>query len=70
GRIGKAAYHSADQPNPAGWSKRPAPVSGGRPVFTGWFNPAARPYFRPSSAYFNNLYWPKIFDSMYMNEGR
>nr|GFB11190.1 putative ribonuclease H-like domain-containing protein [Tanacetum cinerariifolium] len=48
----------------------PAPVSAGRPVFTGWFNPAARPYFRPLSAYFNNLYWPKIFDSMYMNEGR
>nr|GFC67008.1 hypothetical protein [Tanacetum cinerariifolium] len=26
GRIGKAAHHSADQPYPAGWSKRPAPV--------------------------------------------
>nr|GFB20326.1 hypothetical protein [Tanacetum cinerariifolium] len=70
GRIGKAAHHSADQPYPAGWSKRPAPISAGRPVFAGWFTPAARPYFRPSSAYFNNLYWPEIYDSMYMNEGR
>nr|GFC18944.1 hypothetical protein [Tanacetum cinerariifolium] len=69
GRIGKATHHSADQPNPAGWSKRPAPVSAGRPVFASWFNPAARPYFRPSSAYFNNLYWLEIYDLMYMNEG-
>nr|GFB30525.1 ribonuclease H-like domain-containing protein [Tanacetum cinerariifolium] len=60
----QVAHHSADQPNPACWSKRPAPVS------AGWFNPVARPYLRPSSAYFNNLYWPKIYDSMYMNEGR
>nr|GFA79181.1 hypothetical protein [Tanacetum cinerariifolium] len=60
-KISKAAHHSANQPNPAGWSKIPAPVSAGRlvsasrPVSAGWFNPAARPYFRPSSAYFNNL---------------
>ncbi|GJU14723.1 hypothetical protein Tco_1142689 [Tanacetum coccineum] len=33
----------------AGWSKRPAPVSAGRQVSAGWLNPAARPYFRPSS---------------------
>nr|GFD14521.1 ribonuclease H-like domain-containing protein [Tanacetum cinerariifolium] len=70
GRIGKAAHHFADQPNPASWSKRPAPISAGRPISAGWFNPAARPYFRPSSVYFNNLYWPEIYDSMYMNEGR
>nr|GEY27076.1 ribonuclease H-like domain-containing protein [Tanacetum cinerariifolium] len=70
GRIGKAVRHSDDQPNPTGWSKSLAPVSAGRPVSAGWFNPAARPYFRPSSAYFNNLYWPEIYDSMYMNEGR
>nr|GEW97338.1 ribonuclease H-like domain-containing protein [Tanacetum cinerariifolium] len=70
GRIGKAAHHSADQPNPAGWSKRSAPVSAGRPVSASWFNPTARPYFRPSSVYFNNLYWPEIYDSMYVNEGR
>ncbi|GKF27022.1 hypothetical protein Tco_0082916, partial [Tanacetum coccineum] len=27
--------------HPAGWSKRPAPVSAGRPVSAGWLNPAA-----------------------------
>ncbi|GJS06108.1 hypothetical protein Tco_0362904 [Tanacetum coccineum] len=36
----------------------------------GWLNPAARPYFRPSSVYFNNMYWPELYDPMYMNEGR
>ncbi|GKE13049.1 hypothetical protein Tco_1416600 [Tanacetum coccineum] len=63
GRIRQAAHH-------AGWSKRPAPVSAGRPVSAGWLNPAARPYFRPSSVYFNNMYRPELYDPMYMNEGR
>ncbi|GKA69479.1 hypothetical protein Tco_0775543 [Tanacetum coccineum] len=47
---------------PAGWSKRPAPVSAGGPVSAGWLNPAARPYFRPSSVHFNNMYWPNVYD--------
>ncbi|GKF78457.1 hypothetical protein Tco_0234025, partial [Tanacetum coccineum] len=45
----RPAVNSAGRPKPtervgqpAGWSKRPAPVS------VGWLNPAARPYFRPS----------------------
>ncbi|GJU37720.1 putative ribonuclease H-like domain-containing protein [Tanacetum coccineum] len=59
---------SAGRPVSAGWSKRPTPVSAGRPVSAGWHNPAARPYFRPSSVYFNN--WPELYDPMYMNEGR
>ncbi|GJS61409.1 hypothetical protein Tco_0656193 [Tanacetum coccineum] len=70
GRVGQGAHHAAAQSNPAGWSKRPAPVSAGRPVSAGWLNPAARPYFRPSSVYFNNMYWPELYDPMYMNEGR
>ncbi|GJS48282.1 putative ribonuclease H-like domain-containing protein [Tanacetum coccineum] len=45
----RPAVNSADRPHPAGWSKRPATVSAGRPVSAGWLNPAARPYFRPSS---------------------
>ncbi|GKD53842.1 hypothetical protein Tco_1287229, partial [Tanacetum coccineum] len=49
---------------PAGWSKRPAPVS------AGWLNPAARPFFRPSSVHFNNMYWPNVYDPMYMTKGR
>ncbi|GKF20508.1 hypothetical protein Tco_0069146, partial [Tanacetum coccineum] len=64
GRVGQAAHCAAAQSNPVGWSKGPTPVS------AGWFNPAARPYFRPSSVYFNNMYWPELYDPMYMNEGR
>ncbi|GJV44112.1 putative ribonuclease H-like domain-containing protein [Tanacetum coccineum] len=64
----RPAVNSAGRPNPAGWSKRPAPVSAGRPVSAGWLNPAARPYFRPSSVYFNNMYWPELYDPM--NKGR
>ncbi|GKG42348.1 hypothetical protein Tco_0476646, partial [Tanacetum coccineum] len=39
----RPAVNSAGRPNPAG-----------RQVSAGWLNPAARPYFRPSSVYFNN----------------
>ncbi|GKA82023.1 hypothetical protein Tco_0788771, partial [Tanacetum coccineum] len=70
GRVGQAAHRAVAQSNPAGWSKRPAPVSAGRPVSAGWLNPAARPYFRPSSVYFHNMNWPDLSDPMYMNEGR
>ncbi|GJZ57317.1 putative ribonuclease H-like domain-containing protein [Tanacetum coccineum] len=55
---------------PVGWSKRPAPVSAGRPVSAGWLNPAARLYCRPSSVHFNNMYWPNVYDPIYMNKGR
>ncbi|GJS76395.1 putative ribonuclease H-like domain-containing protein [Tanacetum coccineum] len=41
-----------------------------RQVSAGWLNPAARPYFRPSSVHFNNMYWPNLYDPMYMNKGR
>ncbi|GKD46145.1 hypothetical protein Tco_1270790, partial [Tanacetum coccineum] len=58
----RPAVNSADRPHPAGWSKRPATVSAGRPVSAGWLNPAARPYFRPSSVYFNNMYLPDLYD--------
>ncbi|GJY89374.1 putative ribonuclease H-like domain-containing protein [Tanacetum coccineum] len=66
----RPAVHSAGAPYHTGWSKRPATVSAGRPVSAGWLNPAARPYFRPSSVYFNNMYWPDLYDPMYMNKGR
>ncbi|GKF58827.1 hypothetical protein Tco_0172364, partial [Tanacetum coccineum] len=61
----RPAVNSASRPNPAGWSKRAATLSSGRPAYAGSLNPAARPYFRPSSIYFNNMY-----DPMYMNKGR
>ncbi|GJT80454.1 hypothetical protein Tco_1054796 [Tanacetum coccineum] len=73
----KPAVNSAGRPKPtdrvrqlAGWSKRPAPVSAGGPVSAGWLNPAARPYFRPSSVHFNNMYWPNVYDPLYMTKGR
>ncbi|GKG00589.1 hypothetical protein Tco_0302279, partial [Tanacetum coccineum] len=49
GRVRQAAHLAAAQSNPAGWPKRPASVSTGTSVSAGWLNPAARPYFRPSS---------------------
>ncbi|GJS70653.1 putative ribonuclease H-like domain-containing protein [Tanacetum coccineum] len=64
----RPAVNSAGGPNPAGWSKRPATVSAGRPVSAGWLNPAARPYFRPSSVYFNNK--TNFYDPMFMYKGR
>ncbi|GJV53220.1 hypothetical protein Tco_1448961 [Tanacetum coccineum] len=75
GRVGPAAHRAVAQSNHASWSKRPAPVSAApifasRPVSAGWLNPAARPYFRPSSVYINNMYWPEFYDPMYMNAGR
>ncbi|GKF23699.1 hypothetical protein Tco_0076021, partial [Tanacetum coccineum] len=57
-----ASRNSAGRSNPAGWSKRPATVSAGRPVSAGWLNPAARPLFRPSSVY--NTNWSNIYDPM------
>ncbi|GJS10530.1 hypothetical protein Tco_0367326 [Tanacetum coccineum] len=41
---------------------QPATVSAGRPVSAGWLNPAARPFFRPSSVY--NTNWSNIYDPM------
>ncbi|GJU60558.1 ribonuclease H-like domain-containing protein [Tanacetum coccineum] len=49
-------------PIPVGGLKRPATVSAGRPVSAGWLNPAARPFFRPSSVY--NTNWSNIYDPM------
>nr|GEV87444.1 putative ribonuclease H-like domain-containing protein [Tanacetum cinerariifolium] len=46
----------------------PFPV--GRSIPTGWTNHAARPFFRPTNLYFDNVSWPGIYDHMSMNEGR
>ncbi|GJR71507.1 putative ribonuclease H-like domain-containing protein [Tanacetum coccineum] len=64
----RPAVHSAGAPNHAGWSKRPAIVSAGRPGSAGWLNPAARPYFRPSSVYFDTP--TNLYDPMFMDKGR
>nr|GEY91260.1 hypothetical protein [Tanacetum cinerariifolium] len=61
---------------PAASKNRPASIHAsrhipaGRSVPTGWTNPAARPFFRLTNLYFDNVYWPGIYDHMSMNTGR
>nr|GEZ16439.1 ribonuclease H-like domain-containing protein [Tanacetum cinerariifolium] len=55
---------------PAGRFNKPAPFPAGRSVPTGWTNHAARPFFRPTNLYFDNVSWPRIYDHVSMNEGR
>ncbi|GJX44518.1 putative ribonuclease H-like domain-containing protein [Tanacetum coccineum] len=70
GSRNSSASVTAGGSDPAASRNRPAVNSAGRPVSAGWLNPAARPYFRPSSVYFHNMNWPDLSDPMYMNEGR
>nr|GEX91919.1 ribonuclease H-like domain-containing protein [Tanacetum cinerariifolium] len=55
---------------PAGRFNKPTPFPVGRFVHTGWTNHAARPFFRPTNLYFDNVSWPAIYEHMSMNEGR
>nr|GEW64545.1 putative ribonuclease H-like domain-containing protein [Tanacetum cinerariifolium] len=41
---------------PASRFNKPAPFSAGRSVPTGWTNHAARPFFRPTNLYFDNVH--------------
>lgn len=74
---------SADKPVPAGKpisSSETVPVgnpvptvkpdSAGRPFSAGWKRKVAWPYFRPTSHYFQNDFWPVHFDPIYMGKGR
>jgi hypothetical protein len=45
------------------------PVSAGRPFPAGWKRHVARPFYRPTSTYFQNGFWPSYFDPMYMGWG-
>ncbi|GKC05418.1 hypothetical protein Tco_0997028 [Tanacetum coccineum] len=67
GSRNSPASDTAGGSDPAASRNRPAVNSA---VSAGWLNPAARPYFRPSSVYFHNMYWPNLSDPMYMNKGR
>nr|GEZ91480.1 hypothetical protein [Tanacetum cinerariifolium] len=49
---------------------KPAPFPAGRSIPTGWTNHAAKPFFRPTNLYFDNVSWPGIYDHTFMNEGR
>nr|GEW56229.1 putative reverse transcriptase domain-containing protein [Tanacetum cinerariifolium] len=55
---------------PASRFNKPTPFPIGRFVPTGWTNHAARPFFRSTNLYFDNVSWPGIYDHMSMNEGR
>nr|GEX12648.1 retrotransposon protein, putative, unclassified [Tanacetum cinerariifolium] len=55
---------------PVGRIDKPAPFPAGSFVPTGWTNPAAKSFFGPTNLYFDNAYWPGIYDHMPMNEGR
>nr|GEX71998.1 hypothetical protein [Tanacetum cinerariifolium] len=55
---------------PAGRFNKPTPFPAGRYVPTGWTNHVARPFFRPTNLYFDNVSWPGIYDHVSMNEGR
>nr|GFA37968.1 ribonuclease H-like domain-containing protein [Tanacetum cinerariifolium] len=55
---------------PAGRINKLAPFPAGSSVPTGWTNPTARSFFGPTTLYFDNVYWPGIYDHMSMNEGR
>nr|GFC75898.1 hypothetical protein [Tanacetum cinerariifolium] len=67
-RNRSASIH-ADRSIPAGRINQPAPFPARSSVPTGWTNPAARPFFGPTNLYFDNVYWPGIYDHMSMNEG-
>nr|GEV21086.1 hypothetical protein [Tanacetum cinerariifolium] len=67
--IHAASIH-AGRHIPAGRSNKPTPFLAGRTVPTGWINHAARLFFRPTNLYFDNVYWPGIYNHMSMNEGR
>lgn len=46
------------------------PDSIGRPFSTGWKRKVARPFFRPTSPYFQNSFWLAYYDPMHMGEAR
>nr|GEV84246.1 hypothetical protein [Tanacetum cinerariifolium] len=49
---------------------KPAPFLAGRSVPTGWTNHVDRPFFRPTTLYFDNVSFLGIYDHMSMNERR
>nr|GEU30882.1 copia protein [Tanacetum cinerariifolium] len=66
----KPASIHAGKHIPAGRINKPAHFPAGSYVPTGWTNLTARPFFRPTNLYFDNVYWPGIYNHMSMNEGQ
>nr|GEX58930.1 ribonuclease H-like domain-containing protein [Tanacetum cinerariifolium] len=75
GSRNSSASTSAGRSIPAASRNRPASIHAGRHISagrscpTGWDNHAARPFFRPTNLYFDNVSWPGIYKHMSMNEG-
>nr|GEX46511.1 ribonuclease H-like domain-containing protein [Tanacetum cinerariifolium] len=70
GRSIPAASRNRPTSIHAGRFNKPAHFPTGRSVPTGWTNHAARPFFRPTNLYFDNISWLGIYDHMSMNEER
>nr|GEY87929.1 xylulose kinase-1 [Tanacetum cinerariifolium] len=66
----KPASIHAGRHIPAGRFNKPSPFPNCRSVPTGWTNHAARPFFRSTNLYFDNVSWLGIYEHMSMNEGR
>nr|GEV54806.1 retrovirus-related Pol polyprotein from transposon TNT 1-94 [Tanacetum cinerariifolium] len=66
----KPASIHAGKHIPAGRINKPAHFLDGSSILSGWTIPAARPFFGPTNLYFDNVYWPGIYNHMSMNEGR
>jgi hypothetical protein len=66
----RATHVKTSRPNPANKSV-PAgkQVSADRPFPAGWKRHVARPFYIPTSTYFQNGFWPSYFDPMYMGWG-
>nr|GFC42060.1 hypothetical protein [Tanacetum cinerariifolium] len=70
GRSIPAASRNRPASIHAGRINKPAPFPAGRFVPTGWTNPAARLFFEPTNLYFDNVYWPGIYDHTSINKQR
>lgn len=66
----RATHVKTSRPNPADKSV-PAgkPVSAERSFPAGWKRHVARPFYVPTSTYFQNGLWPSYFDPLYMGWG-
>nr|GEV95922.1 ribonuclease H-like domain, reverse transcriptase, RNA-dependent DNA polymerase [Tanacetum cinerariifolium] len=69
-RRNRPASIHAGRHIPASRFTKTAHFPASRYVPTGWTNHMARPFFRPTNFYVDNVPWPGIYDHMSMNEGR
>nr|GFD00085.1 hypothetical protein [Tanacetum cinerariifolium] len=76
GSRNSSASTSAGRSIPVASRNRPASIHtgrhipAGRSVPTGWTNHAAKPFFKPTNLYFDNVFWLGIYKQMSMNKER